>query len=60
MYAILQALSACLPPVTIVTDYKGVIDGLDKGRAWCTAPRRTNVDLWENLGDKADDLGGSL
>ena len=58
MFAFFQALQVCVLPVTVCTDFKGLIDGLALGPKWCLAPRRNNLDLWEAIWGKISDLGG--
>eukprot|EP00959_Pyramimonas_sp_CCMP1952_P408263 8556113-Pyramimonas_sp.AAC.1 len=58
MFAALQVLMACLPPVVIVTNCKGMPDGPVRGPAWRLAPDRNNPDLWGAIWGKIQDLGG--
>eukprot|EP00959_Pyramimonas_sp_CCMP1952_P088590 1853397-Pyramimonas_sp.AAC.1 len=57
LYASLQVLQVCLPPVCVHADFKGLVDGLALGARWCCAPRRLNVDSWERRWTKISDLG---
>eukprot|EP00972_Heterocapsa_arctica_P025806 3796613-Heterocapsa_arctica.AAC.1 len=45
------------PPIVAVTDYKGLIDGIESGRAACTALGREGADLWRMVWDKLEDFG---
>ena len=58
MWAFYKLLQNALPPIQAVTDHLAIVQGLERGRAWCTAPRRAHADLWRLIWDVWDDLGG--
>eukprot|EP00959_Pyramimonas_sp_CCMP1952_P412073 8634809-Pyramimonas_sp.AAC.1 len=58
LYAFLQVLQITVLPLTVYSDYKGLIKGLALGPLWCCHPRRPNIDLWELIWKKVRDLGG--
>eukprot|EP00959_Pyramimonas_sp_CCMP1952_P232020 4848953-Pyramimonas_sp.AAC.1 len=45
-------------PTLVYSDFKGLIEGLTWGPDWCRHPPRPNVDLWDLIWTKIDDLGG--
>ena len=51
-------LPLALPPFTIWTDSRGVVDGWEKGRAWCCAVVREHVDLWAMVWNIIESRGG--
>ena len=57
LYAFLMLLGLCAPPITVVTDYKDLVDGLSAGRNVCTAANRKGADVWRLIWDKVDDIG---
>ncbi len=44
-------------PATLFVDCMLIIDGVTKGRAWCTAARRQHADVWRDIWNILDDLG---
>ena len=43
-------------PVTFLTDYQRVVDGLQRGRSWCCSAKRRDADLWRLIWDKYSEL----
>ena len=60
LHAILQVLVAGVAPLHIYTDYLPFVDGLDRGKQWCTAATRDNVDLWKQLWHYIEEHGGMV
>eukprot|EP00959_Pyramimonas_sp_CCMP1952_P157472 3293277-Pyramimonas_sp.AAC.1 len=58
LHAFLQVLQIAVLPILVYSDYKGLIEGLTWGPHWCRHPSRPNVDLWDLIWTKIDDLGG--
>ena len=58
MHAVLQVLVVGVAPLHIHTDYLPLIEGLARGRRWCTAARRGNVDIWSRIWHYIDERGG--
>jgi hypothetical protein len=57
LYAVWKVLVNCIPPVRLHVDCGIVVDGIAKGRRWCTHSTRPHADIWELIWDKLDDLG---
>ena len=57
LQAVIVALRNCLPPIVIVTDNKGVLDGWRAGEAWSVAANRCYSKVWADLWEKARDIG---
>ena len=53
----LQLLRHSLPPLTIVTDYEQVVEGFQRGQAWCEASKQKNADVWRLIWHKVHDIG---
>jgi hypothetical protein len=49
LWAFHQALCCILPPAVVHTDHMGIIQGLTKGRKWCTDGRRAHADIWRKV-----------
>ena len=49
--AVLETLKVAAPPLRIHTDSQCVIDGLARGRAWCTNSKSADADLWRGIWD---------
>eukprot|EP00959_Pyramimonas_sp_CCMP1952_P283588 5928259-Pyramimonas_sp.AAC.1 len=47
--AIWYALRRATAPTTLVTDYEMAVGGMRMGRLWCTAPQRSNCDIWMRI-----------
>ena len=54
--AVCELLMIAVPPLTIHTDNKEVLDGWCKGRQWCTSSARSAADLWRWFWDKIEDI----
>ena len=52
--ALLEALKFAAPPMTIHIDNKGVIDGTQAGREWCTSSKTADADLWRAVWDRLE------
>ena len=46
-----------MTPLTVVTDYKGLIDGVNEGKETCTAANRKGAEIWRRIWDKLEDVG---
>eukprot|EP00973_Karenia_brevis_P034262 4725989-Karenia_brevis.AAC.1 len=57
LFAFVKALRLSVPPITVYTDYQGLIDGLELGRSVITAPGREYADMWKVVCDAVDDFG---
>jgi hypothetical protein len=57
LHGVLVMLRNANAPATLFVDCKLIIDGLAKGRTWCTAARRQHADVWRDIWDRLDDLG---
>ena len=60
LHAILQVLVVGIAPLDIYTDYLPFVDGLDRGKQWCTAATREIVDLWKQLWHYIEEHGGMV
>ena len=58
LFAVCEALRLAVLPCKIHTDHKLIVEGLAKGKAWCSGASRANADLWRLLWFRLDDLGG--
>ena len=56
--ALLEALRATMPPVTIYVDNKAVVDGVQRGERWCTASGSSGADLWREIWGYLRELKG--
>jgi hypothetical protein len=57
LYAVWKVLVNCVPPVRLHVDCGMVVDGVAKGRRWCTHSSRPHADVWALVWDKLEDLG---
>ena len=57
-YAVRAILPLCLPGVVLLTDHFNIVEGVDKGRAWCEDPSRKYCDLWCQIWRMIDEIGG--
>ena len=46
-----------LPPLVVVTDYEGLIDGIALGPELCTASNRMHADIWRLIWEAVEDFG---
>ena len=60
--ALLEVLKCAAPPLRIHIDNKGVIDGTEEGREWCTSSKTADSDLWREVWDHLERvrLGGTV
>ena len=56
LQALLEALKIAVPPVRIHTDNQNVVDGVLRGKLWCTRAKATGADLWRSVFDKLEEL----
>jgi hypothetical protein len=59
LWAFHQALCCILPPAVVHTDHLGIVQGLAKGKKWCTDGRRAHADIWRQVWWQLDDHGYS-
>ena len=57
VFAAVQAIRNCFPPLAIHTDSGFLAKGWLHGREWCTAARRAHADVWTQFWDAAEDVG---
>ena len=57
LWAFLMTLRFGLPPLEVVTDYKGLIDGIALGPEECTAANRMHADIWKLIWEAVQDFG---
>ena len=60
LWGLIKILELALPPLTVYVDNAGVVDGVRRGQAWCTAAARPAADLWRKVWRKLDDIGGGI
>ncbi len=60
LQAVLQALRLALPPLCLHIDNAEVVEGLQRGREWCTAPNRDGAEVWQRIWFYLDELGGGV
>ena len=54
LFAFEVLMERAVPPLVLFTDYKGIVDGLAMGRAWCTAGDKTQADRWKRIWDRLE------
>jgi hypothetical protein len=57
LYAVWKVLVHSVPPIRLHVDCGLVVDGVAKGRRWCTHSSRPHADIWALVWSKLDDLG---
>ena len=57
LWAILQALRHCSPPIQIHTDCAAVVQGLKRGSKQCGAAGAKHADVWRMIWHHIDDIG---
>ena len=57
LWAILQALRHCSPPIQVHTDCAAVLQGLAKGSKKCGAAGAKHADVWRMVWHRVDDIG---
>ena len=61
LFAMEALMQKAVPPLIVLTDYKSIVDGLAKGRRWCTAGDKKQADRWKRIwGRLAEWPRGSL
>ena len=58
--AVLAVLQMALPPLRIHVDNAQVVQGFRMGRPWCVRSRSYGADLWREVWDKYEDVGGGI
>ena len=58
LWAALQVLKVVMPPVALHVDHLVLAQGIEEGPEWASAPPRPNRDVWLQIWEKTDDLGG--
>ena len=56
LQALYEVLKIAVPPVRIHTDNQDVVDGVSRGRKWCTRASTVGADLWRCIFDKLEEL----
>ncbi len=57
LMALREVLRMAAPPLTVYIDNKQVVDGFDKGRAYCTASTTDAADIWRDVWRLVEDIG---
>ena len=57
LIALLTLLRHSLPPLAPKSDCQMVVDGIHRGRVWCTAADRPYADLWAEIWEVLDGYG---
>ena len=52
-----EVLRRCVPPLWVHTDHAGILRGIARGRAWCTAGDRLWAGYWVIVWNVLDDVG---
>ena len=42
-------MERAVPPLVVFTDYKSIVDGLRRGKGWCTAGDKMQADRWSRI-----------
>ncbi len=58
--AVLNVLRIVVPPARIHVDNAEVVRGFAEGPRWCTAVGRDGGDLWREVWERMDDIGGGV
>ncbi len=58
--ALRETLRMAAPPLTVYIDNKQVVDGIDKGRAFCTASNADAADIWREVWHLIEEIGPGL
>jgi hypothetical protein len=56
--AVLEVLRIAIPPLRIHVDNAQVVQGFRKGREWCVSSKSFAADLWREVWEVYDDIGG--
>ncbi len=57
LVAVREVLRIAVPPLKIYVDNLQVVEGVKKGRAWCTWAGADGADIWREVWDVLDDIG---
>ena len=57
LWAVERILMYTCPPLTMRVDNQGVIDGIERGAAWCCSSSRPAADLWRKNWWRLNDIG---
>ncbi len=57
--AVLNVLRIAVPPVRIHVDNAEVVKGFAEGPGWCTAAGRDGGELWREVWERMEDIGGA-
>ena len=49
VWALLQLLRSCVPPITVYVDNASVVRGVEAGKRWCCAAARPHADVWRKI-----------
>ena len=60
LWALERGLDLAVPPVCFRIDNQSVVDGVAKGRRWCTSSRRPHADRWRAIWRKLEDIGDGV
>jgi hypothetical protein len=47
-------MQKAVPPLIVFTDYKAIVDGLARGKRWCTAGDKKQADRWKRIWERLD------
>jgi hypothetical protein len=56
LWALLEVLRVCCPPLTIHCDNATVVSGIERGRGWCCSARRPHADVWRHIWRLLEDI----
>lgn len=57
LWALLQILVVCLPPLRVHIDNATVVKGVQMGRRWCCHSGRPHADVWRRVWHYLDSIG---
>ena len=57
LFALLMLLRHSMPPLAAKSDCQSVVQGIARGRVWCTAAERPHADVWDLIWTLLDDYG---
>ncbi len=58
--AVLNVLRIVVPPARIYVDNGEVVKGFEEGPVWCTAAGRDGGELWREVWERMEDIGGGV
>ena len=47
-------MQKAVPPLIVFTDYKAIVDGLARGKRWCTAGDKKQADRWKRIWERLE------